>query len=74
VRVRITKPLVLRGEKLIVNFSTSAAGSLQVEVQNRNGKAIEGYKLSDCPEIYGDEIERVVKWNGHDVSKMANKP
>ncbi|MCK4291824.1 MAG: hypothetical protein KAY65_01400 [Planctomycetes bacterium] len=69
-----TKPLVFQGEKLIVNFSTSAAGSLQVEVQNSNGEPIEGHTLSDCPEIYGDEIERVVKWNGHDVSNLADKP
>jgi hypothetical protein len=69
-----TKPLVFQGMKLIVNFSTSAAGSLKVEIQNQDSKPIEGYKLSDCPEIYGDKIERVVRWNGSHLGNMANKP
>jgi hypothetical protein len=70
----IAKPLVFQGDRLMVNFSAAAAGSLQVEIQSENGKAIDGYTLSDCPEIYGDQIERVVKWNGHDVSNLADKP
>ncbi len=69
-----TKPLIFEGNKLVVNFSTSAAGSVRVEIQGKNGKPIDGYTLSDCPEIYGDEIEQSVKWDGHDVSSLANKP
>ena len=69
-----TKPLIFEGNRLVVNFSTSAAGSVQVEIQDKNGKPIDGYTLSDCPEIYGDEIEQTVKWDGHDVSSLANKP
>jgi len=70
----ITKPMVFRGDRLTVNFSTSAAGALQVEVQDRKGEPIKGYTMSDCPEIYGDEIEQVVKWNGYDLGNLAGKP
>jgi len=69
----ITKPLIFQGSTLVVNLSTSAAGSLQVEVCDRDGKPVEGYTLADCPEIYGDEIERVVKWNGNNVSDLAGR-
>jgi hypothetical protein len=69
-----TKPLVFQGDRLMINYSTSAAGCLQVEVQDRNGKPIENHALSDCPEIYGDEIEQIVKWNGHDIGKLAGRP
>jgi len=69
----VTRPIVFEGDTLGVNFSTSAAGALQIEIQDENGKPIEGFALSDCPEIYGDEIERPVKWKGRDLSKLARK-
>ena len=60
---------------MVMNFSTSAAGSVQVEIQDASGKPIEGYAMADCPEIYGDQIERVVSWkNGTDVSQLAGRP
>ena len=70
-----TKPLVFSGKELILNFSTSAAGSIRVEIQNANGEHIEGFALADCPDIFGDAIERVVSWGtGSDVSQLAGKP
>jgi len=58
----VTKPLVFEGDKLVLNFSTSAAGSIRVEVQDPSGGPIEGFTLDDCPEIFGDAIERTVSW------------
>ena len=71
----VTKPMVFDGKQLVVNFSTSAAGSVQVEIQHAEGKPIKGFSLSDCPQIYGDAIEQVVRWKGgSDVGKLAGKP
>ncbi len=71
----VTKPLVFDGKHLVMNYSTSAAGSVRVEVQDAAGKAIDGYALNDCPEIYGDELEQAVAWKGGgDVGKLAGKP
>lgn len=70
----ITKPLVFKGNILIVNFSTSVAGSLRVEVQDEDGRAVREYALSECREMYGDEIERVVQWNRSDVGDLAGEP
>ncbi len=70
----ITKPLVFQGDRLVVNFSTSAAGSLAVELRDRQGEPIEGFSAADCPEIFGDETERTVKWNGRDLGELAGKP
>ncbi len=58
----------------MVNFSTSAAGYLRLEIQDSSGKAVNGYALSECREIYGDEIERVVQWNEGDVGNLAGEP
>ena len=71
----LTKPLIFDGERLVINFSTSAAGSIRVEIQDVQGVPIEGYKLDDSVEIFGDEIERVITWKtGADVSELAGKP
>jgi len=71
----LTHPLVFAGDQLVINFSTSAAGSVRVEIQNSNGKAIEGYDLNSCDEIYGDELSRAVRWKGKsDILKQSGEP
>ncbi|MFA7007072.1 MAG: hypothetical protein WC429_23735, partial [Verrucomicrobiia bacterium] len=71
----ITKPLRFQGKHLSLNFATSAAGSVRVEIQDANGKALPGFALEDCPPLFGDTIERTVTWkNGSDVSALASKP
>lgn len=70
----ITKPLQFAGQELEVNVATSAAGFLQVEIQDPDGKPFPGFAMADCPEIIGDQIARVVYWkNGADVSTLAGK-
>lgn len=71
----ITKPLIFQGRQLVINFSTSAAGSVQIEIQDANGEPIPGFSLSESEEIYGDSLSQVVLWkNGSDVSNLAGKP
>ena len=71
----VTKPIMFSGKCLQMNFSTSAAGSIQVEIQDASGKPIPGFALEDCPEIFGNRINQVVAWKqGSDVSKLAGKP
>jgi hypothetical protein len=57
-----TKPLAFSGKRLVINFATSAAGSVRVEIQDESGKPAPGFALGDCPEIYGDEVEHAVIW------------
>ena len=71
----VTKPLTFTGSKLAMNFATSAAGSVRVEIQSGSGTPMEGYALEDCPEIFGDAIDRAVKFKqGSDVTHLAGKP
>jgi hypothetical protein len=71
----LTKPVLFEGGRLVVNFSTSAAGGLQVQIEDLEGRAVPGFAFSDCPEMYGDAIERTVTWQrGSDVSTLAGKP
>jgi hypothetical protein len=70
-----TRPFQFRGKTLEINFSTSAAGSVRVEIQDGDGKVLPGYALSESRELVGDEIARVVSWKGgSDVSGLAGKP
>ncbi len=70
----ITRPLRFRGSRLSINIATSAAGSLRVEIQNAGGEALPGFSLKDCPEIFGDSLNRTVQWNqGSDVSQLAGR-
>ena len=58
-----------------MNYATSAAGGVRVEVQDENGSPLPGYALGDCPEIIGDEIARIVSWKiGSNVSALAGRP
>ena len=71
----LTKPLVFEGDRLEINFSTSAGGSMRVEVQDTQGKPIPGFMLDDCHLQYGDQLDRIVSWkSGTDVSKLEGKP
>jgi hypothetical protein len=71
----VTRPLVFAGKELVLNCSTSAAGAIRIEIQEPWGTPIEGFALADCPEIFGDDLERVVPWkNGTDISALAGRP
>jgi len=70
----VTKPLRFSGTQLEINFSTSAAGGIRVEIQNQQGEAIHDFSLKDSREQIGNEIARVVSWKGgSDVSSLAGK-
>ena len=71
----LTRPLLFSGRHLEINYSTSAAGGLRVEIQNEKGQPVKGFSLEECPEIIGDEISRIVSWKaGDDVGRLAGKP
>ncbi|MBL9115555.1 MAG: hypothetical protein JNJ83_11165 [Verrucomicrobiaceae bacterium] len=50
-----TKPIKVSGSKLVVNYSTSAAGSILLEALDDSGAVV-----AKSTEIYGDEMEAAV--------------
>ncbi len=77
----ITKPLTFGAasgtnnpRELVLNVSTSAAGSVRVELQDAEGHALPGFALADCREIIGDQIERPVVWrDSSNVNRLAGR-
>jgi hypothetical protein len=71
----LTRPLLFKGAKLVLNFSASAAGGIRVEVQDTAGKALPGYGLDDCIELLGDDLARTVTWqDGEGLAPLAGVP
>ncbi|WP_417387783.1 hypothetical protein [Gimesia sp.] len=71
----LTVPLTFTGKELSLNFSTSAAGSLFVEIQTAAGEPVPGFTFKDCDELFGDTVDRTVTWDKKsDVSSLAGKP
>ncbi len=71
----VTKALTFAGRELVLNFATSAAGSVRVEIQNPDGSPVPGFTLEDAIEQIGDSLNRVTRWKqGTDVSALAGKP
>lgn len=70
----VTKPFTFSGGRMVLNFNTSAAGGIRVELQDAEGKPLPGFSLADSRETIGNEIEREVAWTaGADVSSLAGK-
>ena len=71
----ITKPIVMDGSRLELNYSTSAAGSVRVEIQEPSGAPVNGFVLSNSRELIGDEIDRIYEWKGSpDLASLRGKP
>lgn len=72
----LTRPLQFSGGNLALNFDTSAAGSIRVEIQDAGGNPIEGYSLDNCPPIFGDSIRHIVRWRdrGGDLRQLQGRP
>ncbi len=70
-----TKPLVFSGSQLLVNYATSAAGSLRVAIVEADGTAIPGFTADDAVELYGDSTAQPIRWkHGTDTSSLASRP
>lgn len=58
--------------QLLLNYATSAVGSVKCEVQDAQGAAIAGFTLDECKELYGDRIDQPVVWSSNrDLKPLA---
>ena len=73
----VTRPLRFEGSNLVLNYATSAAGSIRIELQDAAGAPLPGFALEDSPLLWGDAIEAVVPWKGvgaKPLARLAGKP
>jgi hypothetical protein len=70
-----TRPFIFSGKELEINYATSAAGSIKVEIQDQDGNTLPGYGFENSGEIIGNEIKRIVSWDSNtNISNLASKP
>lgn len=69
----LTRPLLFSGRQLELNYASSAAGGVRVQVLNADETAIPGFGLGDCRELIGDRLDARVPWRG-DTAQLAGKP
>lgn len=70
----LTRPLVFSGNRLHLNYSTSAAGSIRIEFWDTERKPIAGFSAGDSPLLYGDSLDEIAAWkNGTDLSTLSGK-
>ena len=71
----LTRPLTFTGNRLLVNYATSAAGSIRFELCDPEGRALNGFSLRESEWLYGNEIEHTVHWGeSTDVGVLAGQP
>jgi hypothetical protein len=71
----VTRPFTFTGRRLSLNFATSAAGGVGVELQDAEGRPLEGFEATRETELYGDSVDRTVTWNGQsDVGSLQGRP
>ena len=71
----LTKPFTFSGNRLEINYSTSAAGSVSVEIQQPDHTPIPGFTLQECVKLMGDQISQTVSWQaGSKLSSLAGGP
>lgn len=70
----LTKPFIFEGSELELNYRTSAAGYIQVELTDKDGNILPGFEAETCEPIVGDEIKRIVRWcSGFELAAYAGK-
>ena len=69
-----SKPLTFAGERLEINFATSARGGIHFELQDEDGRPLAGFSFDEAVEQIGNELERIVSWRGgRDLSRLAGR-
>lgn len=69
----LTKPFIFSGQELEINYSTSAAGEIRIEIQDEKGKPIPGFNLEESQILVGNEIAGLVSFNGN-LKDLDSKP
>ncbi len=71
----VTRPLVFDGARLHLNYATSGAGSVRVELQDAGGTPLPGFRLRDMAPLYGDALDEPVAWKtGGDLARLRGTP
>jgi hypothetical protein len=69
-----TRPIIAGGGNLVLNYATSAAGSVHVEIRDEAGRPVPGLAAADMPPLFGDELDAVVRWKTGTLASLKGMP
>ncbi len=70
-----TPPIVFEGDRLELNVDCGARGEVWVEIQDADGRPVEGFTMHEAVSVDRNGVAEPVWWkNGPDVSPLAGKP
>lgn len=70
----VTPPVEYAGGRLELNVDCGAGGWLLVELQNADGRAIEGFTLADCRTVTANRIRASVSWKKEEQIPPGDAP
>ena len=71
----MTRLFTFKGDSLSINYASSAAGEIRVEIQDEYGQAIPSFTLDQCIPVFGDELDRAIEWDSDSsLTKLAGIP
>jgi hypothetical protein len=68
-----TRPFILRGRELRINFATSAAGAVKIRMIKADGSDLDADTM-DTDEMFGDSTERRVHFTTGEIDKFIGQP
>jgi len=69
----LTKPLVPAADRLFINYVTSATGAVSAAATNLGGEPLDGFGFEDCGELYGNELEKEIRWNDKPFAALRGR-
>jgi hypothetical protein len=70
-----TRPLVFKGNRLLLNIHTAGSGSVKVALLKADSTPHPGFAATDCEIISADEIDYEVRWKGGpDIGALSGTP
>ena len=71
----VTNPLIFEGDRLMLNYATSATGSVRVGLLQLDGQPVPGLSGDDSVELFGDAVTEEYHWaSGARLSEWAGQP
>ena len=70
-----TQPLLIKGERLLLNLHVNATGVGKVALLDKDGNALPGFSADDCSAINADGVNLEVHWKQDaSLSTVVGKP
>ena len=69
-----TRPLLVAGGQLEINYLTRPGGRVRVEIQDDDGQPLANFSADDCDLLEGDEIAETVTWKTDGHGPFAGRP